>query len=81
MGWAALIGVDDPGLALSTMAKRDADRLLSTFTSPDGDKRILIVQRPDNAYSYRYQCSDNEMPGDWGPPGPCCGIYDSEAHC
>ena len=52
------------------MAKRDADRLLSTFTGPDGDKRVLIVQRPDNTYSYRYQCSDNEMPGDWDRQGP-----------
>jgi hypothetical protein len=63
------------------MAKRDADRLLSTFTSPDGDKRILIVQRPDNAYSYRYQCSDNEMPGELGPARALLRHLRLRAHC
>jgi len=69
------------------------DRVVTSFTSLDGRERVLIVQRPDKAYSYRRQWLSATMnnhadspifeagsvaSGDWGPPGPYCGIYDSE---
>jgi len=66
---------------------------LTTFTSPDGKERVLIVQRPDDLFSFRRQWlsagmkhhpdspileAGSVMHGGWGPPGPYCGIYDSE---
>jgi hypothetical protein len=67
------------------------DRVLKTIKSPDEKERVLIVQRPDGSFSYRRQWLHNaerthpdsppgqvyEMDGEWGPPGPYCGIYDS----
>lgn len=67
------------------------DLVLKTIESPDGKERVLIVQRPDNSYSYRRQWLHNaeridpdsptgteyKMEGEWGPPGPYSGIYDS----
>jgi hypothetical protein len=73
--------------------KARQDRVVESFTSPDGQERVLIVQRPDKVYSYRRQWHSAKMnnnpdspifeagavaPGDWGPPGPYCGIYDSQ---
>ena len=70
-----------------------ADRRLTIIMSPDGKERVLIVQRPDGHYSYRRQWRSGETSnhpdspifesdflegGPWGPPGPYCGIYDSE---
>ena len=51
--------------------------------SPDGTERVLILQRPDGAFTYRRQWrSDTPQPTSddderWSPPGPDCGIYDS----
>ena len=66
------------------------DRTLKVMDSPDGRERVLIVQRSDGAFSYRRQwfsAKDNDHPDgpippvyaeeEWGPPGPCCGIFDS----
>ena len=73
--------------------KSPVDHLLTTFTSPDGKERVLIVQRPDTTYSYRRQWQSAPVNNDpdspifepdsgasdqWGLPGPYCGIYDSE---
>jgi hypothetical protein len=72
-----------------------ADRVVEVIESPDGLQRVLIVQRPDNLYSYRSQFRAGEGRIDdpnryigtyasaeepgWEPPGPYCGIYDSAA--
>lgn len=37
-------------------------------------ERVLILQRPDRAYTYRRQ---RIGPDGWNPPGPACGLYDS----
>lgn len=73
--------------------KAGEDRVVESFTSPDGRERVLVVERSDKAYSYRRQwrlaTSNNDPdspifgavsgpPGEWGPPGPYCGIYDSQ---
>jgi len=67
------------------------DRVVQTFTSPDGNERILIVQRPDGRYSYRRQWLwgiitnhpdspardlNYERVGEWAPLGPYLGFYD-----
>jgi hypothetical protein len=57
------------------------DQVVASFTSPDGQERVLIVQRPDNTYSYRHQrlsATNSVSPEDWRQPGPYCGIYDSQ---
>jgi hypothetical protein len=46
-----------------------------TLESPDGTERVLIMQRPDGAFTYRRQWRFEE--GRWSSPGPDCGIYDS----
>ncbi len=68
------------------------DHILKVSTSPNGEERVLIVKRPDGAFSYRMQARENpnyrnwgdspwpcgfEREDGWNPPGPCCGIYDS----
>jgi hypothetical protein len=72
--------------------KSVADRVLNIFASPDGQKRVLIVQRPDGAFSFCTQgrtdpkfrgWGDSPWPRGyereegWEPPGIYCGIYDS----
>lgn len=69
------------------------DRLVQSFIRPDGCERVLIVQRPDGAYSYRRQWRSSAIQDhpdspifapsevtaeDWAPVGPYCGIYDSQ---
>jgi hypothetical protein len=69
------------------------DRLVQSFTRPDGRERVLIVQRPDGAYSYRRQWRSSAIqdhpdspilgpsdvtPEGWAPIGPYCGIYDTQ---
>jgi hypothetical protein len=57
------------------------DRVVTSFTSPDGQERVLIVQRPDKAYSYCHQRlaeAGSATSGKWGRPGPYGGIYDSQ---
>jgi hypothetical protein len=69
-----------------------ADRVVETIASPNGEERLIIVQRADGRYSFRKQrrADDNykglgvfvwtdgfaEEEG-WRPPGPYLGIYDS----
>jgi hypothetical protein len=50
--------------------------------SPDGTERVLILKRPDGAFTYRRQwLSEKPRPVDgeekWSQPGPDCGIYDA----
>jgi hypothetical protein len=70
-----------------------ADRVVEAIESPDGQQRVLLVQRPDSCYSYRLQfrvgegriddpnryigAYASEADPGWEPPGPYCGIYDS----
>jgi hypothetical protein len=55
-----------------------AERVLKAITSPDGEHRVLIVQREDRDYSYRRQWLVEAPEGkEWGAPGPYCGVYDS----
>ncbi|HET7594454.1 MAG TPA: hypothetical protein VFK49_03315 [Stellaceae bacterium] len=55
-----------------------SERVLKVIASPEGDHRVLIVQREDRAYSYRRQhLVDGPEGKEWGAPGPYCGIYDS----
>ena len=51
-----------------------SDRVLAILTSKASTERVLVVQRADGAYSFRRQW----LSGDWGTPGPYCGIYDSQ---
>jgi hypothetical protein len=66
---------------------------VKTLESYDGRERVLIARRPDGAYTYQRQWlsaalpnddpdspiiqASEELEGEWGPPGPDCGIYDS----
>ena len=55
-----------------------AARLVQILASPDGEHQVLIVRRPDGAYSYQQQwLVDSPAGRAWGPPGPYAGIYDS----
>jgi hypothetical protein len=69
------------------------DRVTQVITKPDGKERVMIVQRPDGCYSFRRQWlvgqrtnhpdspifKPGSIPvGEWGPPGPYVGIYDTE---
>jgi hypothetical protein len=55
-----------------------SDRILKLIASPDGQHRVLIVQRADGAYSFRRQWLEELNEGvEWGPPGPYAGVYDS----
>ena len=68
-----------------------ADRVVEMMGSPDGQQRILVVQRQDGHYSFRKQWRSNKGGNDagarawsegyeaaagWGPPGPYLGVYD-----
>ena len=54
------------------------DQLLRSIVSPDGEHRVLIVKRPDGAYSYRQQSLiDSQAGREWQTPGPYLGIYNS----
>ncbi len=55
-----------------------SERVMKAIVSPDGEHRVLIVQRADGAYSYRRQwLVDSPAGKDWGAPGPYAGVYDS----
>ena len=52
--------------------------VVQILASPDGEHQVLIVRRPDGAYSYQRQwLADSPTGRAWGPPGPYAGIYDS----
>jgi len=69
------------------------DVVLTTHESPDARERVLIVRRPDGLCSYLRQWrslvmnDDPDSPifdrggappeGEWGLPGPYCGVYDT----
>ncbi|WP_316187561.1 MULTISPECIES: hypothetical protein [unclassified Bradyrhizobium] len=66
---------------------------IKTLESINGRERVLILRRPDGAYTYQRQWLSASLPnddpdcpiilageqleGEWGPPGPDCGIYDT----
>ena len=53
-------------------------RVVQILASPDGEHQVLIVRRPDGAYSYQQQrLTDSPAGRIWGPPGPYAGIYDT----
>jgi hypothetical protein len=53
------------------------ERILRAIVSPDGEHRVLIVQRADGAYSYQRQwLVDSPAGREWGLPGPFAGFYD-----
>lgn len=53
------------------------------FESPNGDERVLILQRQDDAFTYRRQWrsqTSQALGGDegiWSALGPDCGIYNA----
>jgi hypothetical protein len=57
--------------------------ILKYLESPNGDERVLILQRSDRCYSYRRQWrsvasrATSADEDEWQTPGPDCGIYDS----
>lgn len=54
------------------------ERALKVIASPDGEQRVLIVQRDDGACTYRRQWLIASAPDRiWGNTGPDLGIYDS----
>jgi hypothetical protein len=50
------------------------EREIRTITNRKRDQRVIILQRSDDAYTYRQQWLE---PEGWGALGPACGIYDS----
>ena len=69
-----------------------ADRIVETIENPNGQQRVIVVQRTDGRYSFRSQTRVDENytgPGvvvwadgfveeaGWSPPGPYLGVYDS----
>jgi len=56
---------------------------IKTLESPDGDERVLILQRTDGCYTFRTQRRStasrvaNANEEGWGPPSLDYGIYDS----
>lgn len=66
---------------------------VKTLESVDHRERVLISRRPDGTYTYQRQWPSASLPnddpdspiilagekleGEWGPPGPDCGIYDT----
>ena len=69
------------------------DQILKTLTSPDGQRRVLIVRRPDGVFSFCTQCQEspdyknwgdspwpngNLLEEGWNPPSLHYGLYDSQ---
>lgn len=51
-------------------------KILGTLTRPDGLARVLVIARIDSLITYRLQ-SKAHASGQWEPPGPDCGLYES----
>lgn len=51
------------------------EKIVGTFSRPDNIERILVVERDDGLFTYKFQMADRD--GGWGCPGPPCGLYDS----
>ncbi len=52
------------------------DEIIGTLTRPDGLERVLLITRMGGLTTYRLQ-SKRSASGQWGSPGPDCGLYDS----
>jgi hypothetical protein len=50
------------------------DEIVGTLTRQDELARILVVRRADGLATYRHQ---SQTSGQWGSPGPDCGLYDT----
>jgi hypothetical protein len=44
------------------------------LVSPDGEERVVLTRRADGRFTYHREWRED---GEWGLPGPDCGIFDS----
>ena len=53
-----------------------AETVLKTLTSPNGQARVLIVERTDGTVTYRTQLREPVRQNKWGAESIDAGIYD-----